>query len=151
METQMSSNGFRNFTLLKNYGSQQSADNSQHYFSTLNQTSHDGVLRSLSGRLKTLLQSAPCQTLIYFKIFTVFMLATLFSTSNSNLNAQTDTLICDNGGFESNFLYYNGYGATFDSEVMITIHNWEDFQLLGCQLLYRILEDLRLFLVELTH
>ena len=37
----------------------------------------------------------------------------LYFPQTSNRSVLTDTFICDNGGFENNFLYYRGYSSTF--------------------------------------
>lgn len=47
-----------------------------------------------------------------FKYMLIFNL--ILQTIPVPIKSQTDTLICDNGGFESNFLYYTGQTTVFD-------------------------------------
>ena len=64
------------------------------------------ILRSLGNRSHS-------STIKFNLIFLVLITAFIFIPSKSE--CQTDTLICDNGGFESNFTYYFGKTATFDA------------------------------------
>lgn len=55
---------------------------------------------------------SPNSTIKLNLIFLVLISAFIFIPAKSK--CQSDTLICDNGGFESNFTYYFGRTATFD-------------------------------------
>ncbi|MBK7811678.1 MAG: T9SS type A sorting domain-containing protein [Saprospiraceae bacterium] len=85
----------------------------QSIISPLTSTCHDGVLVPLSGRLKQLLQSATFKPLLLLRILAILILSTLFTASNSRLLAQTDTFVCDNGGFEDDFDFYFGETSSY--------------------------------------
>lgn len=64
------------------------------------------ILRSFGSR-------SFCSTIKFNLIFLTLISAFIFLPTKSN--SQTDTLICDNGGFESNFTYYFGKTAYYST------------------------------------
>ncbi len=60
----------------------------------------------------TLKSRKPLSSSIYWRLI-LFMIFSSMMLSPFESNGQTDTLICDNGGFEDDFDYYFGYLSSF--------------------------------------